>query len=171
MSGRPESNDSPDEFPAPPRLVAALQTLAGSMPAVPKGVDEAILLRAREYLDPKGVGGQRRVPSVRKPAGWASSYLAWGPALAAALFLGLGIAFLVRQRVDRNAVLAREDIDRNGRVDILDALALARRLEATSRLAPETRREPAEFDLNGDGVVDQLDVDRVAAIAVKLTKG
>ena len=53
------------------------------------------------------------------------------------------------------------DIDRDGRVDILDAFALARRLEGTDAPADN-------WDMNGDGVVDQGDVDSVAMAAVSL---
>ena len=56
----------------------------------------------------------------------------------------------------------REDIDRNGRVDILDAFALARQIEAGSGRLPDG-------DINGDGVVDAGDVDAIALKAVALT--
>ncbi len=52
------------------------------------------------------------------------------------------------------------DVDRSGRVDIVDALLLARAVEAG--------RAPSALDLDRDGDVDQGDVDRVAALAVQL---
>ena len=58
----------------------------------------------------------------------------------------------------------REDIDLSGRVDILDAFALARHLKAG---AP-TR---AEWDINQDGSINQADVDAVAMTAVQLNGG
>ncbi len=61
----------------------------------------------------------------------------------------------------RVAAARREDVDGNGRVDIRDALRLARRLE---------RGEPTEpvWDVNGDGTIDRTDVDAVAKAAVRL---
>lgn len=55
---------------------------------------------------------------------------------------------------------SREDLDRNGRVDILDAFQLAREIELGD--APRGR------DFNGDGRVDRGDVDHVAHLAVRL---
>ena len=55
------------------------------------------------------------------------------------------------------------DIDRNGRVDILDAFKLARHVEFSERTEKE-------WDINGDGLVDRNDVDLVALSAVQLDK-
>jgi hypothetical protein len=53
----------------------------------------------------------------------------------------------------------QRDVDRNGRVDILDAFALARMI----------RQDDSAFnDINGDGRADQLDIDLVARDAVRL---
>jgi len=60
--------------------------------------------------------------------------------------------------------VAKVDIDRNGRVDILDAFKLARQLESGGR-------SEMRWDINGDGVVDRSDVDTVAFVAVRLDKG
>ncbi|MEW6249270.1 MAG: hypothetical protein AB1716_01370 [Planctomycetota bacterium] len=51
-----------------------------------------------------------------------------------------------------------------GRVTILDAFALARRLKAAEALA-------ARDDHNGDGLVDRRDIDALALAAVRLTNG
>ncbi|NQT01812.1 MAG: hypothetical protein HQ580_07315 [Planctomycetes bacterium] len=56
------------------------------------------------------------------------------------------------------------DIDRNGRVDILDAFKLARYIES----AEHTEKK---WDVNGDGLVNGNDVDLVASAAVCLDKG
>jgi hypothetical protein len=53
------------------------------------------------------------------------------------------------------------DIDRNGRVDILDAFKLARYVESAEVAGKE-------WDFNGDGLVDSNDVDLVASAAVRL---
>lgn len=57
----------------------------------------------------------------------------------------------------------REDFDRNGRIDILDAFGLARRLE-------EAAAPGLEWDLNGDGGVDSRDVDLMAMAAVRIAE-
>lgn len=53
------------------------------------------------------------------------------------------------------------DLDRNGRVDILDALYLAKRLEQKGTPDPA-------WDLTGDGMVTGADVDTLAMTAVRL---
>lgn len=54
-----------------------------------------------------------------------------------------------------------DDLDRSGRVDILDAYLLARRIQTGGSLDPS-------WDLNGDGVVDRRDVDEIARRSVAL---
>ena len=71
------------------------------------------------------------------------------------------------------------DIDRDGRVDILDAFKLARHIESADR--PKTNLSPVsgtgqalrkqEWDITGDGLVNRNDVDSVALAAVRLDKG
>jgi len=70
------------------------------------------------------------------------------------------------------------DIDRNGRVDILDAFKLARHIESAestkTHLSPVSSRGQAlqkqAWDINGDGLVNRNDVDSVALAAVRLDK-
>ncbi len=70
------------------------------------------------------------------------------------------------------------DIDRNGRVDILDAFKLARHIESADRtktnLSPVSSTGQAlrkqGWDINGDGLVDRNDVDSVAFAAVSLSR-
>ena len=64
----------------------------------------------------------------------------------------------------RDSAFARWDLDRDGRVDILDAFAVARQLKQGG-----TRN--LQLDVNGDGVVDERDVAAIAARAVKLEQG
>jgi hypothetical protein len=58
----------------------------------------------------------------------------------------------------------RGDLDEDGRVDVLDAFLLARRLDAGDPGNPA-------WDASGDGRVDRADVDRVAYWAVSLSGG
>lgn len=57
----------------------------------------------------------------------------------------------------------QEDVNRDGVVDILDALALAQRMEQLGG--------NARWDLNGDNRVDSGDVDWIARAAVQLDPG
>jgi len=59
------------------------------------------------------------------------------------------------------AAFAREDVNRDNTVDILDAFALARQIEGAQVV-------PAAYDFNNDGAIDRADVDWVARVSVKL---
>jgi len=124
---------------------------------VPAEVDHAILAQARRQLRPR-------------PSPWR--VLRW-PAAAAAAALLLAVLLPTLQRASRRApapaaaersLPLRGDIDGDGRVDILDAFALARRLKAREAL-------DAACDINGDGAVNRADVDTVATAAVRLNRG
>lgn len=178
MSERPHQSppDDHQEPLLPVRLVEELRALAQPGPLVPPAVDQAILAQARAHLRPiartvaserswsaaPGPVAQEKAPALVRV--WFTTALG----VAAALALGLGLAFVVRHRDPGSASVAREDVDGNGRVDMLDALAVARQLHASPSTDPAT---VAAFDVNGDGVVDQRDIEQIAARAVKLTKG
>ena len=149
-----------EEDPAlPKRLTDDLARLHGTRLLVPPEVDGAILASARRQL-----GRQRRVrPYIY---GLASA------AAAAAVILALRInpdrpaapAASSSALSPQSSVLPsprREDLDRNGRIDILDAFALARRLEKSASPNPA-------WDMNGDGVIDRKDVDVIAMAAVNV---
>jgi hypothetical protein len=53
------------------------------------------------------------------------------------------------------------DVNGDGRVDILDAFALAKQVELANALKPE-------WDFNHDGVVDRKDAEAIARTAVRL---
>jgi hypothetical protein len=78
----------------------------------------------------------------------------WRIAAAAAVII---FAFSLNLTQKPQAV----DIDRNGRVDILDAFKLARHIESANRT-------DKKWDINEDGVVNGKDVDLVASAAVSL---
>ncbi len=142
----------PDEpqVTAPQSLVDDLAALYGRPAPVPEHVDEAILAMARRRLAPR----RRPVRVVR-----------WAAAAAAAAVLAVALVPAARHALwPGPAAAIREDIDGNGRLDILDAFALARHLVG---------EEPVkmEWDLNRDGVVDAADVDDVAYAAVRLERG
>ncbi|MHC4709322.1 MAG: dockerin type I domain-containing protein, partial [Planctomycetota bacterium] len=55
------------------------------------------------------------------------------------------------------------DLDRSGRVTILDAFALARQIKSG--------QSPSSGDINSDGRIDRADVDAIAMLAVRLPEG
>lgn len=145
-------NTEPDDqgLEAPERLISALQKPRRGI-FVPRTVDEAILRAARAQLTP--------------PAPRALKWLRFAPWAAGAAALLAGLVLLVQTpRRNPTEAIAREDLNRDGRVDILDAFTLAKTLEGSAPAPPTP-------DLNGDGRVDQGDVAYLAAEAVKLQKG
>lgn len=150
-------HQQPDDerLQAPPALVAALKNLPPAKVPVPAVVDAAILRHAREHLNDR-----RKVvaPAFTRRQQWL--------AIAASLTI-LGVAIFLFTRP--NAVtppttkFAREDINEDGQVDILDAYALSLKLD-------EGKTAPAQ-DLNGDGKVDTQDAEAIAQKTVQLTGG
>lgn len=130
----------------PAGLVDRLRALASKTAIlVPQSVDETVISRARERF------AEVRRRRARFTAAW------WTAAAASiALMAVVGLSLIQRPHYER------ADIDRNGRVDILDAFSLARSLQRGAVKGP---------DMNGDGVVNRTDVDIIAAQAVKLKKG
>ncbi len=131
-----------------------LKTLYSPKSAAPGKVDQAIVQAARQRLT--------------KPSRHRLRLTRIGAAAAAAAV----ILFLITLNVTRHGGISDQpplasipaDIDGNGRVDILDAFKLARRIEGAGD--PE-----AAWDLNGDGRIDAADVDLVALAAVRLDGG
>jgi hypothetical protein len=140
---------------APPRLVAALKRLPKAPVFIPPTADEAILRAAQRHLDP---------PREAR-FGWFR-FLPWVAAAAAILSLVAVPQFYKRPapRTAPDSAFARGDLNHDGRVDILDAFALARQLK-------QGGTRDLQLDLNGDGVVDERDVAALAARAVKLERG
>ena len=137
---------------APARLVAALKEPSSRRVFVPPAIDAAVLKAARQHLEkPKHVGFNFRV------------WFVW-PATAAACLAVVGLLHFAGQREKAIPAFAREDINRDGHVDILDAFQLARELRDSPMPEPS-------LDLNHDGVVDERDADFLAAQVVKLDKG
>jgi hypothetical protein len=144
-------NPADQSFDMPDRLRADLKRACTPQAVVPKDVDDAVMSAARRHL------GQPVRPRL-----WRR----WIPAAAAALLaltVWLGRPARIGHELGRPGMV-RGDCDANGRVDILDAFVLARRLERDTT-------PPGEFDFNSDGRVDRGDVDVVAGWAVRLERG
>ncbi len=102
---------------------------------------------------------RNRAAEIRRAAFRSRRYWpAW--AAAAALLLGLG-SWLALSSTRRPL---RGDVDGSGRVDIVDAYLLARRLETQGELEKH-------WDLTGDGRVNVSDVTAVAERSVSLSEG
>ncbi len=123
-----------------------LRTLFKPQLSVPPEVDRVVIDKCHQHFIPKH--WSHRI---------SRHVSLWRIAAAAAVII---FAFSLNLTQKPQAV----DIDRNGRVDILDAFKLARHIESAGRT--ET-----EWDFNGDGLIDQSDVDTVAFAAVRLDKG
>jgi hypothetical protein len=140
---------------APPRLVAALKRLPQEPVFIPPTVDEAILRAARRHLEkPRQV----RLAWFR--------FMPWVAAAAAILLLAAIPHFFKHSASGpaSNSAVAHWDPHHDGRVDILDAFALARQLK-------QGGTRDLQWDANGDGVVDERDVAAIAARAVRLEQG
>lgn len=152
------ANESHDRVEAgeaelPAALARALRELDAPPGMVPTDVDARVLASARRRM------------------AWRRRF-AWRVAAVGALAAAVVIVFLLPEIEARfrpepvapPVVVAIGDIDGNGRIDILDALHLARRIEASVASRPE-------WDVNEDGAVDRADVDEVAMRAVRINGG
>jgi hypothetical protein len=130
--------DPRDDAPTPelPALTRDLKAAYARPVPVPRDVEAAILA-----MPPR--------PARR----WR---LGAGVAAAAAAAVALAVVMVYRPHA-RGGL--RGDVDGSGRVDILDALVLAKSLDAGT---------PASFDLTGDGRTDSRDVAAIAQSAVSL---
>jgi hypothetical protein len=143
--------DGPD-LRAPAKLLGGLRQLANQSVFIPPATDESILLAARRHLS-------KPARAVRR---WTILIPAFGLAAVIALLTILwhGVG---HHRSAEQPEFSREDINHDGQVDILDAFALAREIKTSTK-------PPSGMDVNGDGVVDEKDVETIATRAVKLGK-
>ena len=144
--------DSQDQFEldVPGALGEALRGAYRARMEIPARVDDAVIAAARGKFDRR-----RRLKLLAR----------WGAA-ASTVAAAVLVVIWVGSRRDPNvpvpvAKVVKGDVDGSGRVDIVDAMMLARHLKAGD--ATE-----AAWDANGDAKVDQRDVDAVAAAAVSL---
>lgn len=151
MSSLPPDQSEFHELPE--TLIADLRT--AHVPRVPELIDAQILSDARA-----GFSRRRQFRLALRGAVAAAA--------AAAVVL---IALPLVRRNDSHVTTApvttqflsvvapAEDVDRSGKVDILDAFVVARLIEVGNEI-------DQTYDVNGDGKVDQADVDRIAVAAV-----
>jgi hypothetical protein len=145
----------PGQFEA---LRAGLKRMQTSGPVVPRQMDEAILAEARRSFASR----RRRWVLIQRIGGGLAAAAVL--AIAVRLFYPAPTSTSPVPTVPHRQLAQAADVNRDGRVDILDAYVVARHI---------ARHEPLDpaWDINGDGVVDQKDVDLIAHLAVQTTEG
>jgi hypothetical protein len=134
-----------DDADLPDALKGAFKRMRG--PAVPHAIEHAVLAHAGDHF--------ARIRRRR----WRITI---GSSLAAAGVLAVAFIALRPANEGTGIETARlEDVDGSGRVDILDAFALARSLAHGDHPAKT-------LDFTHDGRIDRADVDHVAQAAVRL---
>jgi hypothetical protein len=161
----PNTRRDDEEPKAPAKLVTALKEPSARRVFVPPSTDAAVIRAARQYI--------ARSPTSLSPSAGARAgvrrifmrllrpWLLW-PTVATACLALAGLAYFTSRSPHQS--FAREDLNRDGRVDILDAFQLAREIQSGANSTP-----PA--DLNNDGIVDRRDAELIATQVVKLEKG
>lgn len=140
------------ELKASPKLAQALRALQKESIFVPPRVNQAVM---------KGV--QTHLARIRKrKAGWNRNtrMAAMATAFVLAGFVTMTLFNFYRRPGPDD--YAREDLNHDGRVDILDAFQLARELGSG---------KTPKMDLNADGRTDASDVEIIARRSVSLEKG
>jgi hypothetical protein len=136
----------------PDGLAERLSAMHDAKLFVPAGVDDAVLARAREHFGQEPASRMRLWLRIAGPA-----------AAAATIALGVWAVWPSVNQGQSGAVLAvAGDADGSGAVDVLDAFAMARVVDAG-------QPAPAAWDVTGDGRVNREDVSAVAAMAVSLS--
>ena len=143
----------------PSKLSADMKAIFQPQVGVPPEVDRAVMDGIHKHFAPLQSGTGRRL----------RIHWVWRIAAAAAVIILAFSLDLSKQggpTTDRFSASETQvvDIDRNGRVDILDAFKLAKQIESAGPAA-------TEWDINDDGLIDRSDVDVVALAAVRLDKG
>ena len=153
----------------PPEIVGALRQIDGPSILPDAGRDADVLSGARRHLVMVGPSRKRR--RMRLFVGGAA-----GGALAAAAMVGIVVMlgeptgksdpaeYATATQPQTTVDIEPGDYNANGTLDILDAYLLAKTVSKSSDLHPGN-------DLNGDGLIDQRDIDWIANQAVALNLG
>ena len=146
--------ENPQRDELPPALANGLKRFDAPPAGVPAEIDARLLRKARRRL----TWGRR---------------LVWRVAAVGALAAAVAVVFILPEFQPRvqpppdaptPPVFAEGDIDGNGRIDILDAFLLAKRLESGAAKQPE-------WDVDDNGRIDRRDIDAVALMAVRINGG
>ena len=162
MTERKQHFDGDLDLHVSPTLSKDLSALFETKHPVPTEVDRMISDRIHgHFVGIKPMEGKRR--RFHWVALWKVAAAAAVVIFAFSLDLTKKPEPVPHRRLALDGIRAN-DIDLNGRVDILDAFTLARQIENADHIA-------TKWDMNGDGRVDHSDVDVVALAAVRLEKG
>ena len=145
-----------DDLNAPDEFVQALRRATEGRVNVPGELEEQILDHARKHLQGASVTLTETEGQPDKIIPFPGNWIRLS-ATAAVLAL-MGVVWVQMERRDATPEVATEG------PTIVDALLLARELNDGEAVS-------SEYDLNGDGVVDELDVDLLAHAAVALPEG
>ena len=146
MTNPQDFNES--ESALPDAFRSAMKSRYRPVADVPSETDHVILTDARRHFSTSN-------PLIRRRrfAAWKLTALASTMAAAAVLFLALS-----PKSVDGPRETVAQDLDGNGRIDILDAFVMAREIRSG--------RGKVIHDVNGDGQLDQADINEIAQRAV-----
>ena len=171
------SSPAPDDEALPAQLARDLHALYRT-PRVPATVDAKVLAltqsSAAAFADRRSQAQRRH---LSRPLRWVGAGAA-AAAVAAVVLIALKLPSRQPARPGPGVqatsqpaspaptalVEARPgDVNRSGTVDILDAFELAKKIGSAQN------RGPRWEDVNGDGVLDKSDVDRIAGMAVRVS--
>ena len=160
MSRLPDQPDHQHDT-LPDALAADLRAIYGRGADVPRSVDTLILAEART-----GFARRRRFRLTLRGALFTAAAAAVILAFAIPALMKTDVARLRPHPVATDAKMLivappppTGDVDHSGKVDILDAFAVARLIETRGAM-------DRAYDVNGDGRIDGADVDRIAMAAV-----
>lgn len=159
MKNDKDSDEIDDTLPE--TVKSALSVRYGAVPSVSSEIDESVLADARRHFEQHGPWSHRPARR-RKISAWQWTAIASTIAAACAAIVVWQPAEMSDESfTDATKVQDPEgsDVDQNGRVDILDAFALARQMRDGVG---------SGHDINHDGRFDQLDIEIVARESVKL---
>ena len=153
-----QNQRQPEQGPkALAKLATDLKGLHKEHIFVPPKVDESILNAAREHLKETSRESAEQEASAQP---WIPQWTPWVAAAASLMLLLFLTLPGEKQPTISVAKISPMDINEDGQVDILDAFTLA------SRIEHRTLKE--KWDINGDGQINQADVEEISAFAVKL---
>ena len=154
-----KNHDNEQKFEVSDKFAHDLKKLYKASETVPPEIDRAILNKASQKL-----AWPRSVTRI----------LRWiGPvAAAAAIIIFVSVSNVTKQSANAPGQLATNvrmdavasistDFDNSGKVNILDAFKLAKLIQSEKSV-------DKKWDINGDGLVDESDVDEIAIVAVSL---
>jgi len=167
MNESPTPNSPEDQLPQ--EVVAALRQRNAPPSAVPDSVENTILADVTAHFSQ--ISEPKPVPQKSRRFAW----VAWSSGTLAAAVLLFAVIPSKPQPGNTRSIsfsavetagssmeeLLRGDIDQSGDINILDAFALARSIEAGSNELPG-------WDQNGDGITDRADINLIAQNAVTL---